>query len=52
MPDTAPVPVKKQISERAAIKSMAEYEKLYRQSLEDPERFWAEQAKTLHWFLI
>jgi acetyl-CoA synthetase len=25
------------------------YEKLYRESVENPEAFWAEQAKTLHW---
>jgi acetyl-CoA synthetase len=36
-------------SAAAHIKSLAEYEALYRRSVEDPEGFWAEQAKTLHW---
>ncbi len=26
------------------------YEDLYRQSIADPEKFWAEQANRLHWF--
>ena len=25
------------------------YEALYRQSIEQPETFWAEQAKAIHW---
>ncbi len=28
----------------------ATYERLYRESVEDPERFWGEQAERLHWF--
>ena len=42
--------VKPHIRERAHIKSMEEYQRLYRRSLEDPEEFWAEQAKALTWF--
>ena len=30
--------------------SMAEYKKLYKQSIEDMEGFWGEQAKSLDWF--
>ena len=30
--------------------SMEEYEKLYKQSIEDMEGFWDEQAKSLDWF--
>ena len=37
-------------AERAHIKSLAEYRALYQQSLDDPERFWAERARELHWF--
>jgi acetyl-CoA synthetase len=38
-------------SEKAYIKSMAEYEEVYRRSVEDPEGFWAEMAeKELTWF--
>ena len=35
---------------KAHIKSLAEYEALYKQSIDDPETFWAEAAKELHWF--
>jgi acetyl-CoA synthetase len=44
------IPVKPHIAERAHIASMAEYERLYRWSIEDPAGFWAEQAGRLHWF--
>lgn len=44
-------PPSKEISQRAHIKSMQEYEKLYKRSVEDPEGFWAEMAeKNLTWF--
>ncbi len=32
------------------VKSMEEYQKLYEQSITDPEAFWASAAKELHWF--
>ena len=41
----------KEFVEKAYIKSMAEYEKLHRRSIEDPEGFWGEMAeKHLDWF--
>ena len=41
----------KEFSAKAHIKSMAEYEKLYKRSVEDPEGFWGEMAeKNLTWF--
>ena len=43
-------PVKPEIAEKAHVGSMAEYERLYRLSLDNPEWFWAEQAKALGWF--
>ncbi len=44
-------PPPKEFSERAHIKSMKEYEEIYRRSIEDPEGFWAEMAeKNLTWF--
>jgi len=43
-------PVKPNIRERAHIKTMEEYQRLYRLSLDNPEWFWGEQAKTLTWF--
>jgi acetyl-CoA synthetase len=36
---------------QAHVKSAADYERLYQKGLDDPEGFWAEQAKRLlHWF--
>jgi len=35
---------------KARISSMAEYERLYQQALEDPQGYWAEQAQMLDWF--
>jgi acetyl-CoA synthetase len=37
-------------SAKAHIKSLEEYETLYKQSIEDPEKFWAGVARELHWF--
>jgi len=42
--------VKPHIREGAHLKSMEEYRKLYRRSLDDPAGFWAEQAKAIDWF--
>ncbi|MFI5184166.1 MAG: acetate--CoA ligase [Vicinamibacteria bacterium] len=43
-------PVKPDIAGRAHIRSMEEYQRLYRLSLDNPEWFWGEQAKALTWF--
>jgi acetyl-CoA synthetase len=40
----------KEFSEKAHIKSIAQYEELYKKSIEDPNGFWAEQAEALDWF--
>ena len=41
----------KEFVENAHIKSMDEYNELYKRSIEDPQDFWAEMAeKHLHWF--
>ncbi len=42
--------VKPRIRDRAHLGSMQEYRRLYRLSLDNPDWFWAEQAKTLRWF--
>jgi acetyl-CoA synthetase len=39
-----------EFSAGARIQSLQEYETLYKQSIEDPEKFWAGVAKELHWF--
>ena len=41
----------KEFSKQAHIGSMAEYKKLYKRSIDDPEGFWGEQAeRELTWF--
>jgi acetyl-CoA synthetase len=41
----------KEFSRRAHLKSLAQYRKLYRESVTSPEKFWAKQAKDeLVWF--
>jgi acetyl-CoA synthetase len=39
-----------EFSAKAHIKSLEEYETLYKQSIDDPETFWAGVAQDLHWF--
>ena len=39
-----------EFSKRAHVKSLAEYRTLYERAANNPEAFWAEQAKLLHWF--
>jgi len=34
----------------AHIKSLEEYERIYKESVEQPEKFWAQIAEELHWF--
>jgi acetyl-CoA synthetase len=43
-------PPPEEFAAKAHIKSLAEYETLYRQSIENPEAFWAGIAQELHWF--
>ena len=39
-----------EFSQAAHVKSVAEYEALYRRAEQDPEGFWAECARELAWF--
>ncbi|HVN63352.1 MAG TPA: acetyl-coenzyme A synthetase N-terminal domain-containing protein, partial [Candidatus Binataceae bacterium] len=39
-----------EFSAKAWVKSRAEYNDLYKRASEDPEGFWAECARSLHWF--
>ncbi len=43
-------PVPPGLRERAHLRSMEQYQAMYRRSLEDPSAFWAEQAAALDWF--
>ncbi len=51
MTETRVFPPSKEFSKRAHIKSLAQYRKLYNESIAAPEKFWAGQAKNeLVWF--
>ncbi|HYP26394.1 MAG TPA: acetate--CoA ligase [Blastocatellia bacterium] len=39
-----------EFSRSAHIKSSADYERIYREAQDDPEKFWGDVAKELHWF--
>jgi acetyl-CoA synthetase len=39
-----------QFAAKAHVKSMEDYKKLYRRSMDEPEAFWGDVAKELHWF--
>jgi acetyl-CoA synthetase len=39
-----------EFSRQAHVKSMEEYERIYKESVENPEKFWAGIARELHWF--
>jgi acetyl-CoA synthetase len=39
----------KEFGENARIKSLAQYRKMYRESIRSPDRFWAREAKELVW---
>jgi acetyl-CoA synthetase len=43
-------PPSKEFSAKAHIKSLDEYKKLYKRSVDDPDGFWGEQAQNLEWF--
>ncbi len=51
MAESRTFPPAEEFSKKAHIKSIAEYEKIYRRSVDDPEGFWGEMAeKNLTWF--
>ncbi len=45
-----PIPPPEDFAKRARLGSLVEYEELYKQALDDPERFWAERATLVDWF--
>ncbi|HEV8582271.1 MAG TPA: acetate--CoA ligase [Thermoanaerobaculia bacterium] len=44
------IPVKPHIAENAHIKSLAEYQEMYRRSVEEPADFWREMSGIVDWF--
>ncbi len=43
-------PPPEHFQKNASVRSMEEYEKLYAAAAADPEKFWAERAREVHWF--
>ena len=41
---------KPEFSKKAHIKSMAQYKKMYSESIKSPQKFLAKVASELHWF--
>jgi acetyl-CoA synthetase len=39
-----------EFSRQANIKSMEEYQRMYRQSIDEPDAFWGKFAESFHWF--
>lgn len=39
----------KKFAKKTLIPSLAAYKKLYAESIQDPEKFWAREAESLHW---
>ena len=39
-----------EFSRKSRIKNMQEYSRLYKKSIEAPEKFWGEKANELDWF--
>src|SRR5258705_3161500 len=39
-----------EFAQKAHLKSLAEYEAMYKESVEEPEKFWGRSAEDLHWF--
>ncbi len=50
MTETRTFPPPKRIQKEAYVSSMAQYKKMWDQSINDPDKFWLEQAKSLTWF--
>src|SRR5476651_292204 len=40
----------KEFSAKAHVKNLAAYEKMYNESVRNPDKFWGGVAKELHWF--
>jgi acetyl-CoA synthetase len=43
-------PPRPEFSKFAHIKSMDDYRRMYRESIDSPEKFWGEIAESFHWF--
>ncbi|MDB4711402.1 acetate--CoA ligase [Verrucomicrobiales bacterium] len=39
----------KEFSKRARISNLAQYKRIYKESIQSPSKFWSKEAKELHW---
>jgi acetyl-CoA synthetase len=44
------IPVKPHVSAKAHVKSLEQYQEMYRRSIEDADAFWREQSEIVDWF--
>jgi len=47
-----PIPPPEDFSKKARVKSLKDYREMYQKAVDNPEEFWGEQSKTLHWFVL
>src|SRR3984893_4002169 len=45
-----PVPPPEDFSKKAHLKSLKDYQEMYQKAVDNPEEFWGEQSRKLHWF--
>ena len=50
MEETRKFPPSKEFADQAYVKSREQYEKMWKESIENPEKFWGGVANDLHWF--
>ena len=50
MEETRKFPPSKEFVDQAYVKSREQYEKMWKESIENPEKFWGGVANDLHWF--
>jgi acetyl-CoA synthetase len=50
MEETRKFPPSKEFADQAYVKSREQYEKMWKESVENPEKFWGGIANDLHWF--
>lgn len=50
MTTSASLPVKESVKAKSYLKGMESYLEIYNRSTKEPEAFWLEAAKSLHWF--
>ncbi len=50
MEETRRFPPRKEFVDQAYVKSRAEYERMWKESIDDPEKFWGNIAGELFWF--